>query len=154
MIYSTTELLETELEHLETVFVEKNNYPKWVIRQVLTQVKFINGNNLSSPTIETIEAPANENKTITKKHILLLPYQGDKGIGLTKSLKRNLNKHLSNNVKTQITFTGQKCSTQFNVKNRYKFEHKHDVIFLVNVQNRIVLIIIFVNLLEESLSKL
>ena len=117
MIYSTTELLETELEHLETVFVEKNNYPKWVIRQVLTQVKFINGNNLSSPTIETIEAPANENKT-TKKHILLLPYQGEKDIGLTKSLKRNLNKHLSNNVKTQITFTGQKCSTQFNVKNR------------------------------------
>ena len=61
--------------------------------------------------------------------MLLLPYLGDKGIGLTKSLKRNLNKHLPNNAKTQVTFTGQKLSTQFNVKDRTKFEHKHDVIY-------------------------
>ena len=61
--------------------------------------------------------------------MLLLPCQGDKGIGLTKLLKRNLNKHLPNNVKTQATFTGQKLSTQFNVKDRTKFEHKHDVIY-------------------------
>ena len=40
----------------------------------------------SPPTIETTEVPANENETLTKKHLLLLPYQGDKGIGLTKSL--------------------------------------------------------------------
>ena len=34
MICSATELLDFELKHLE-VFVEKNNYPKWVIiRQV------------------------------------------------------------------------------------------------------------------------
>ena len=32
--------------------------------------------------------------------MLLLPYKGDKGIGLTKSLKINLNKDLPNNVKT------------------------------------------------------
>ena len=32
---------------------------------------------------------ANENKTVTKKHMLLLPYRGDMGTGLTKSLKRN-----------------------------------------------------------------
>ena len=53
--------------------------------------------------------------------MLLLPYQGDKGIGLTKLLKINLNKHIPNNVKTQVTFTGQKLSTQFNVKDRTKF---------------------------------
>ena len=78
---------------------------------------------------ETIEVPANENETVTKKHMLLLPYQGDKGIGLTKLLKRNLNKHLLNNVKMQVTFTGQKLSTQFNVKDRTKFENKHGVIY-------------------------
>ena len=47
--------------------MEKNNYPKWVIRQIFTQVKFINDSNLSPPTIETIEVPANENETVTKK---------------------------------------------------------------------------------------
>ena len=29
----------------------------------------------------------------------------------------------------QVTFTGQKLSTQFNAKDRTKFEHKHDVIY-------------------------
>ena len=62
MIFSTTELLDTELKHLEKVFAEKNNYPKWVIRQVFTKVKLINDSNLSPPTIETIEAPANQMK--------------------------------------------------------------------------------------------
>ena len=85
--------------------------------------------------------------------MFLLPYQGDKSIDLSKSLKRNLNKHLPNYVKTQTTFTCQKLSTQFNIKGKTKFEHKHDVI-LVSVQNGIVLIIILVNLLGESLSKL
>ena len=129
MICSTTELLDTEIKYLDKVFVEKNNYPKWVIREIFTHTKFINGSNLSPPTIEPIEVPANKNETLTKKHMLLLPYQGDIRIGLTKSLEKNLDKHLPNNVKTQVTFTGQKLSTQFNVKDRTKFEHKYDVIY-------------------------
>ena len=88
MICSTIELLHNELKHLEEVFADKNNNRKWVIRHVSTQVKFINDINLSPPTIETIELPANENKAVTKKHMLLLHCQGDKRIGLTKSLKK------------------------------------------------------------------
>ena len=61
--------------------------------------------------------------------MLLLLYQGDIGIGLTISLKRNLDKHLPNNVEMQMKFTGQKLSTQFNVKDRTKFEHKHVIYF-------------------------
>ena len=55
------------------------------------------------------------------------PIKGN-GIGLTKSLKRNSDKHLPNAVKTQVTFTGQKLSTQFNIKDRAKLKHKHDII--------------------------
>ena len=80
--------------------MEKNNYPKWVIKQIFTPVKFINDSNLSPPTIETIDVTADENETVTKKHMLLLPYQTDKGIGSIKSLKRNLNKHVPDNIKT------------------------------------------------------
>ena len=85
MICLTTELLDTELKYLEKIFVGKNNYTKWVIRQIFTQVKSINGSNLSPSTIETIEIPASENETVTKKHKLLFSYQGDIGIALTKS---------------------------------------------------------------------
>ena len=74
MICLTTELLDTELKYLEKIFVGKNNYPKWVIRQIFTQVKFINGSNLSPSTVETIEIPANENETVTKRHKLLFSY--------------------------------------------------------------------------------
>ena len=65
MIFSTTELLDFELKYLEKVFTEKNNYTKWVIRQVFTKVKFINDINLLPPTIETIEVPGNQNETVT-----------------------------------------------------------------------------------------
>ena len=64
-----------------------------------------------------------------QKSMLLLPYQGDKDIGLTKLSKINLNKHQPHNVKTQVTLTDQKLSAQFNVKDSNKFEHKHDVIY-------------------------
>ena len=67
MIFSTTELLDTEVKYLEKAFVEKNNYRKWGIRQIFTQVKFINGSNVSLPTIQTIEVPANENEIVAKK---------------------------------------------------------------------------------------
>ena len=67
IIFSTTELLDTEVKYLEKAFVEKNNYRKWVIRQIFTQVKFINGSNVSLPTIQTIEVPANENEIVAKK---------------------------------------------------------------------------------------
>ena len=94
MIYSTTELLDTKLKHFREGFCWEKKLSGCAIRQIFTQVKFINDSNLSPPAIETIEVPANENETVTKKHMLLLSYQGDKGIGLTKSLKRN--KHLPN----------------------------------------------------------
>ena len=44
-----TELLGTELKYLEKVFVEKSSYPKWVIRQIFTGVKFVNDSDLLLP---------------------------------------------------------------------------------------------------------
>ena len=56
---------------------------------------------------------------------------------------------------TQVTFTNQKLRTQFNVKDRTKFEHKHDVIYFGKCpEQNFTDIIILVNLLEESLSEL
>ena len=100
-----------------------------VIRQVFTQVKLMNNSNSSPSTIGTIEVPADDSGTVSKKACVTSTYQGDKGISLTKSLKRTLNKHLPNNMKTQVRFTGQNLSTRFNVKDRTKFEYRHDVVY-------------------------
>ena len=58
--------------------------------------------------------------------MLLLPYQGEKGLHLTKSLKRTLKSLLPNAVKANIGFTGKKLSTYFQIKDQTKFEHKHE----------------------------
>ena len=91
---------------------------------------------------------------MTKKHLLLLLYKREIGIGLTKSFKRNLDKQHPNNVKTKVIFTGQKISNQLNIKDMTKFQENMMLFILENVQKRTALTIILVNLLGEFVSKL
>ena len=96
----------------------KHNFLKWVVKKILMEVK------------EKID---NRHNTARKKHtihLLLLPYQGEKGLHLTKSLKRNLKSLLPSTVKANIGFTGKKLSTCFQIKDQTKLEHKHDIIYL------------------------
>ena len=152
IVCSTAELLDTELKHLKKVFVEKNNYPKWVPRQVFTQAKFINDSNLSPPTIETIEVPGNENETVTKKHMLLLPYQGDKGI--EPNLKKNSISIFLITFRHKLHLLVKNLALYLMLRIGPNLNTNMTLFILVNVQNRIVLIIILVNLLGESLSEL
>ena len=67
-------------------------------------------------------------------------------------LKRGLDKHLPDNVKMQVTFTGQKLNLMLRIGPNL---NKNMMLFiLVNAQERTVLIITLVNLLEGSLSEL
>ena len=96
----------------------KHNFLKWVVKKILMEVK------------EKID---NRHNTARKKHtihLLLLPYQGEKGLHLTKPLKRNLKSLLPSTVKSNIDFTGKKLSTCFQIKDQTKFEHTHDIIYL------------------------
>ena len=68
----------------------------------------------------------NENK---KRYLLIIPYQGEKGGYLIKSMKRNLKKILPNNMKPQITYTGRKLGQLFQTKDQTMFEHKYGVIY-------------------------
>ena len=52
----------------------------------------------------------NENE---KRHLLTIPYQGEKGDYLIKSMKRNLRTILADNVKPQITYKGRKLGSLF-----------------------------------------
>ena len=81
-------------------------------------------NSISGPII--LE---NENE---KWQLLIIPYHGGKGDYLTKSMKRNLKKKLTNNVKPQITYTGRKLGSLFQTKDQTIFEHKHVVIYYAN----------------------
>ena len=130
LVCSTETYLKEELTYLEKVFFEKNNYPKYVINQVFTQVKeehkSRNYNNNIKNSIAVSITLENKNE---KRHSLTIPYQGEKGDYLIKSMKRNLKKILPNNVKPQITYTGRKLGSLFETKDQTIFEHKHDVIY-------------------------
>ena len=63
-----------------------------------------------------------------KRHLLILPYQGDRGNTLVKSLQKRLHNLLPNHVNTQVTYAGKMLSICFNVKGQTKFEHQHDIV--------------------------
>ena len=130
IICSSSHLLKEELKHLEDVFVMKNNFPIWVVKKILKEEKEkIDNRNNADKNKHTIQTDVKfESKD--KSHLLLLPYQGEKGLHLTKSLKRNLKSLLQNTVKANIGFTGKNLSTCFQNKDQIKFEHKHDIIYL------------------------
>ena len=63
------------------------------------------------------------------KQTLILPYAGEKGYSIARSLEKQLKRSLPNNVKSNIVFTGTKLSSNFNVKDPAPFTEKHDVIY-------------------------
>ena len=78
-----------------------------------------------------IQVKEDENTSI-KNHILVSPYQGEKGIHIFNSMKRYGNKILPKNVKVQTAFTWKRLSSCFKTKDRTKSEHQHDIIYQVN----------------------
>ena len=67
-----------------------------------------------------------------KKHRLVLPYKGDKETRLLRSVEKYVRKLLPKKSTLQITYTGKKLSSQFNMKDKTNFEHQHDLIYHVN----------------------
>ena len=118
---STEKHLKEELNHIRKTFNEINNYPHWVITKVFKEIKEM------TPSEKEIQVKEDENTSI-KNHILVLPYQGEKGIHIVNSIKSYVNKILPKNVKVQTAFTGKRLSSCFKTKDRTKFEHQHDII--------------------------
>ena len=118
-ICSTDEYLKEELEHIRKVFHHRNNYPLWVINKVIDDAEKI-------PSANENDSSNNE-----KIHRLMLPYQGDKGSNLLKSMKRYVSKLLPEHTKLEITFTGKKLNSCFSIKDKTKFEHQHDLVYYV-----------------------
>ena len=111
-ICSTNEYLKEELEHIRTVFHHRNNCPLWVINKVIADAKKI-------PSASENDSGSND-----KIHRLMLPYQGDKGSNLLKSMKRDVSKLLPEHTKLEITFIGKKLNSCFSIKDKTSFEHQ------------------------------
>ena len=60
---------------------------------------------------------------------LILPYAGPKGNSIIKAMNNSLKRILPDNVKTRVTYTGQKLSTKLQIKDKTKDRHKHDLVY-------------------------
>ena len=122
-ICSTDEYLKEELEHIQRFSHHRNNYPLWVINNVIYDAK------------KVVSADENDSSGNDKIHRLILLYQGDKGSNLSnllKSMKRYASKLLPEHTKLEITFTGKKLNSCFSIKDKTSFEHQHDLICYIN----------------------
>ena len=119
-ICSTDEHLKEKLEHIRTLCHHRNDYPLWVINKFIDDIKKIPSAN------------ENDSSSNDKIHRLLLPYQGDKGSNLLKSMKRHVSKLVPEHAKLEITFTVKKLNSCFSLKDKTSFDHQHDLIYYVN----------------------
>ena len=53
-----------------------------------------------------------------KVHSLLWPFAGPKGTTIAKNLNKTLKNELPSNVKTRISYTGQKLNSRFQIKDK------------------------------------
>ena len=125
LICSSIALRKKEIGHLKKVFHEKNDYPEWVINQVLNEVEEKHKTSVNNISEESKVSPV----TDLKRHLLVLPYQGQKGDFIIKSMRKRLKTLLPDNVKTDVAFQGKQLSSCFNIKDKTKFPHKHDLVY-------------------------
>ena len=119
IICSDQHLLQIELDNLRKVFVEMHDYPSKAVENIIK-------NELEKENVDiTNESQTQTTDNSERKLQLFLPFSGRQGIQLLSQMKKELKKRIPSNVKTCITYEGTKLSTQFPLKDRTKFEHRH-----------------------------
>ena len=102
--------------------------------QVFEQVKAKQRDPVPNNVSNQNEATQTSNQTIVEKcddkKLLMIPYQGRKGEQAIKTIRKTIKRLLPSNIKVKVSFTGKKLNSCFNIKDRTKFEHRHDVIYL------------------------
>ena len=117
-ICSNEKLREDELNYLRNVFIKVNDYPPKLVNSM---IKIELEKNSDQQEVTT---------NATSKQIqLVLPYAGKRGNNIIRKMRRQLNKHLKDDVKVMITYQRTNLSSRFQVKDQTKFEHRNDVVY-------------------------
>ena len=123
LISSDQHLLQKQLDCLKKVPVEINNYPSKRVENTIQ-------NELEKGNINiTNKSQTNTTDNRDTKLQKFLPFSGKEGIQLLFKMKKQLNESTLWNLKTCITYRGTELWTQFPVKDRTKFEHRHKIVY-------------------------
>ena len=106
----------------------KKNFLKRVINNVMNEVKNKHQrSDIRSPISIDNNTPVEEIEQ--KRHLLILPYQENRGNTLVKLLQKRLHNLFLNHINIQVTYREIKLNTCFNIKDWTAFEHQHDVVY-------------------------
>ena len=119
-------LLETELQHLERVFIEINGYPSEVVRRIIQQVK--RKNRETSTEVANIE-PTTERP---KETLIILPYAGVQGEKIGKEIISVMKPVFQDKVVTKVAFKAKKLSSCFNIKDKNPIQYEHNLVYRIN----------------------
>ena len=125
LICSTEDLLKTELNHIQKVFSEINDFPLWVIKQIFAEEDKKN----KQQNIQEYDSSVINTESGNKRYLLLLPDQGEQGSRLVKYLKQSITRLLSRTTQLEFGFISSKLSTHFQIKDKTIFEHNYDVVY-------------------------
>ena len=130
LVCSEEEDLKEEISFLTTVFRDINGYPQRVINNCLNKVrrKFLEPE--PEPEPEPEQAPSTSEITTNevpekKQPYIILPYMGEKGDKILKSLTRKI----PDNVKPKVVYKGTKLATFFSAKDNIKKLHCSNLIY-------------------------
>ena len=136
-ICSTEENLATELKFIHDVFTRINGYPKYVVDSIFK--KFENKHRAASPTPPPSESspgnPPDDEQKEGPTLILKVPFRGEKGQALLKSLNNTLKKTVPK-TEYRIVHSGSKVSNYFSVKDKTDPKHRSGFIYKHDCQNK------------------
>ena len=110
---SSETCLNEEIKHIESTFEKVNNYPKYVITQLKREVKLKHTQNMNIERSTINQTTQNEQD---KRHLLVLPYAGNKGEKILKSMNKFSTRNLPCNVKICTAYSETKLSSKFQLK--------------------------------------
>ena len=121
-ICSTQKYLEAELIKIKHEFTQINGYPKWVFDKINEECKLSGNLNVTTNNKSNIS-----NGITNTTHMLVLPYKGERGQRIIKSVNKAVTKILPQNYVTQNVYKSKKLGSYFNIKDSTKLEHQHNL---------------------------
>ena len=85
--------------------------------------------NITKTNVNLNDVVEERNVIEENQHFLLVPYQGKNEDFVIKSMKKRVKTLLPTNIRTKIALTGSRLSTCFQVGDKTKFEHNHDIVY-------------------------
>ena len=125
-VYSNERYLHEEMKYIESTFKRFNNYPENITNQPNREVKLKHTENMNIERSTITQTALNDQE---KHHLLVLPYAGNKGETILKSINKFSSRVLPCNVKTCIIYSRTKLSSRFQLKDQTKKDHWHDVVY-------------------------